>query len=210
MREGEDRRSRLRADRVVGSERVTRRALLAGAALLLVATPAAADRHRRGRRVAAPRIPRDLGPVTRQEVSYATSERPGTILVDTGARMLHLVLAPGRALAYRIGVGRDGFGWSGTVSVGGKAEWPNWRPPAEMRARDPRLPEHVPPGPLNPLGARAIYLHRGGVDTLYRIHGTNETDTIGGSSSSGCFRMSNADVIDLYERVRVGAKVVVQ
>ena len=187
--------------------RLTRRALLTVAALLLLPTPAAAW----GRRVAARqrRIPRDLGPVTRQEVSYATSERPGTILVDTAARTLHLVLAPDRALAYRIGVGRDGFGWSGTVSVGAKAEWPNWRPPAEMRQRDPRLPEHVPPGPLNPLGARAIYLHRGGADTLYRIHGTNETETIGGSSSSGCFRMSNADVIDLYERVRVGAKVVV-
>ena len=181
---------------------LSRRTLLLAGLLLPAASAAWAQRARS-------RVPRSLGPVTRQEVAIATAEPAGTILVDTAARILYLVAAPGRALAYRIGIGREGFGWSGTVSVGGKAEWPNWRPPAEMRARDPSLPEHVPPGPLNPLGARALYLHRNGVDTLYRIHGTNETDTIGGRASSGCFRMSNADVIDLFQRVRIGARVVV-
>ena len=155
------------------------------------------------------RVPRSLGPLSREEVVIDTDESPGTILVDTTARVLHFVLERERALAYRVGIGREGFGWTGRVVVGAKAEWPDWRPPAEMRRRDPSLPEHVPPGPLNPLGARAIYLYKDGLDTLYRIHGTNETETIGNSSSSGCFRLSNADVIDLYDRVRLGTVVIV-
>jgi lipoprotein-anchoring transpeptidase ErfK/SrfK len=154
-------------------------------------------------------IPRDLGPVSRQEVVIETAEPPGTILVDTSARILYLVLKNKHALAYQVGIGRDGYGWTGLVTVGAKKEWPDWRPPPEMRRRDPTLPEHVPPGPLNPLGARALYLHRNGADTLYRIHGTNDTSSIGGSNSSGCFRLSNADVIDLYERVPIGTRVVV-
>ena len=116
----------------------------------------------------------------------------------------------GLGTRYGIGVGRDGFRWSGVVKVGHKAEWPDWRPPAEMKARAPDLPELVPAGPLNPLGARGIYLYRGNADTLYRIHGTNDQSTVGGFASSGCFRMSNADVIDLYSRVKVGATVIVK
>jgi lipoprotein-anchoring transpeptidase ErfK/SrfK len=193
---------------------LTRRALLSAATLMLLAPSSVATENRRNWlvRVGTRRegqIPRDLGPATGQEVSFLTTERQGTILIDTGVNILYLVLGSDRALAYRVGVGREGFGWTGTVEVGAKAEWPSWRPPAEMRARDPRLPEYVPPGPLNPLGARAIYLHRNGVDTLYRIHGTNENQTVGGNASSGCFRLTNTDVIDLYDRVRIGTRVVV-
>lgn len=193
---------------------VSRRTLISAIALLLIGEEGTAeDRNRivcqaRARRVRA-RIPRGLGPASRQEIAYAGAESPGTILIDANARRLYLVLGANRALAYQIGVGRDGFGWTGAVRVGAKAEWPSWRPPAEMRKRDPQLPEHVPPGPLNPLGARAIYLHKNGADTLYRIHGTNETESIGRNSSSGCFRLSNTDIIDLYDRVRIGATVVV-
>ena len=123
---------------------------------------------------------------------------------------LDLVISGNRAIRYRIGVGRDGFRWNGVVKVGRKAEWPDWRPPAEMKARAPELPELVPPGPFNPLGARGIYLYQGSADTLYRIHGTNEQSTVGQFASSGCFRMSNADIIDLYGRVTVGATVIVK
>lgn len=155
------------------------------------------------------RIPTSLGPSTRMAVSYSGKEAPGTILIDTAQKNLYLVTAPDRALAYRIGVGREGFGWTGRVKVGAKAKWPDWRPPKEMKQREPSLPNLVPAGPLNPLGARALYLHKGGVDTLYRIHGTNSVGTIGGNVSSGCFRLTNTDVIDLYERVQVGARVIV-
>jgi lipoprotein-anchoring transpeptidase ErfK/SrfK len=154
-------------------------------------------------------VPRTLGRSTREDVDLATEHRAGTILVNAAERHLHLVTVGGRALRYRIGVGRDGFGWSGRVVVGSKAEWPSWRPPAEMRARRPDLPEVLPPGPLNPLGARALYLYRNGADTLYRIHGTNDETSVGTANSSGCFRMTNTDVIDLYRRVRVGAIVIV-
>jgi lipoprotein-anchoring transpeptidase ErfK/SrfK len=156
------------------------------------------------------RVPRSHGPATRKVVASATREKPGTILISTADRTLDLVLAPGKVARYAIGVGRDGFVWRGTVKVGRKAEWPDWRPPAEMLARDPSLPESVPPGPYNPLGARAIYLYKGGADTLYRIHGTNDADSVGGFVSSGCFRMTNADVLELYEKVEVGAKVIVE
>ena len=155
------------------------------------------------------RIPTSLGPSTRTAIAYSGTEAPRTILIDTAQKMLYLVTASDRALAYRIGVGRDGFGWTGRVTVGAKARWPDWRPPKAMKEREPNLPDLVPAGPLNPLGARALYLYKGGADTLYRIHGTNSTDSIGGNVSSGCFRLTNADAIDLYERVRVGARVIV-
>ncbi|AUX77580.1 L,D-transpeptidase domain-containing protein [Sinorhizobium fredii] len=155
-------------------------------------------------------VPRSLGPSTATIVTAEQSHPPGTIVVLSDKRTLDLVLSRDRALRYRIGVGRDGFRWSGVVKVGRKAEWPEWRPPAEMKARVPGLPELVPAGPFNPMGARGIYLYRGHADTLYRIHGTNEQSTVGEFASSGCFRMSNADVIDLYKRVKVGATVVVK
>ncbi|TCN32664.1 lipoprotein-anchoring transpeptidase ErfK/SrfK [Sinorhizobium americanum] len=155
-------------------------------------------------------VPRSLGPSTATIVTAEQSHPPGTIVVLSDKRTLDLVLSRDRALRYRIGVGRDGFRWSGVVKVGRKAEWPDWRPPAEMKARVQGLPELVPAGPFNPMGARGIYLYRGNADTLYRIHGTNEQSTVGEFASSGCFRMSNADVIDLYKRVQVGATVVVK
>jgi len=144
-----------------------------------------------------------------QEVSYETSHAPGTIVVDTKQRFLYLVLKDGKARRYGVGVGKDGFGWTGTHKITAKREWPDWRPPAEMIARERKkgkiLPTLVKGGPQNPLGARALYLG----STLYRIHGTNAPWTIGQAVSSGCIRMRNEDVIDLYERVPVGTKVVV-
>lgn len=142
-------------------------------------------------------------------VDYPTERRPGTIVIDTRARYLYHVLEGGKAKRYGVGVGRDGFGWSGTVRVGRKAEWPTWTPPAAMRKRQPYLPVSMPGGPANPLGARALYLHEGGRDTLFRIHGSNEPWTIGHAVSSGCFRMRNEDVIELYGQVGVGTSVVV-
>ena len=141
----------------------------------------------------------------RQIVSYATREAPGTIIIDTPNTYLYLVLGGGQAMRYGIGVGRDGFTWSGVQSVTKKAEWPDWTPPPEMIARQPYLPRHMAGGPGNPLGARAMYL--GG--TVYRIHGTNAPETIGTHVSSGCIRLTNEDVSDLYSRVNVGTKVIV-
>lgn len=155
-------------------------------------------------------VPRSLGPKTSTVVTLEKKYPTGTIVVASQERTLDLVLSGNRAIRYSIGVGRDGFRWSGVVKVGRKTEWPDWRPPAEMKVRAPELPELVPPGPFNPLGARGIYLYRGSADTLYRIHGTNEQSTVGQFASSGCFRMSNADIIDLYERVKVGATVIVK
>jgi lipoprotein-anchoring transpeptidase ErfK/SrfK len=141
----------------------------------------------------------------RQVVEYPTAEPTGTIIVDTGNTYLYLVLGGGQAMRYGIGVGREGFEWSGRQRISRMAEWPDWRPPSEMLARDPDLPGFLPGGLQNPLGARALYLG----DTLYRIHGTNEPSSIGTFRSSGCIRMLNADVIDLYQRVSLGAQVVV-
>jgi lipoprotein-anchoring transpeptidase ErfK/SrfK len=141
----------------------------------------------------------------RQTVDYPTHEPASTIIVDTANTYLYLVLGNGQAIRYGIGVGREGFTWSGRERVSRMAEWPNWRPPADMVARSPDLPDFVPGGLDNPLGARALYLG----DTLYRIHGTNEPSSIGTFASSGCIRMLNADVIDLYRRVSVGTQVVV-
>jgi lipoprotein-anchoring transpeptidase ErfK/SrfK len=142
-------------------------------------------------------------------VSDPTGESPGTIVIDTRSRYLYLVLADGMAQRYGVGVGREGFGWSGRVRVGRKAEWPTWTPPAEMRKRQPYLPVSMSGGPSNPLGARALYLYDGGRDTLFRIHGSNEPWTIGHAVSSGCFRMRNEDVIELYSRASIGTRVVV-
>ncbi len=141
----------------------------------------------------------------RQVVSYATREAPGTIIIDTPNTYLYLVLRNGQAIRYGIGVGRDGFTWSGVQSITKKAEWPDWTPPAEMIARQPYLPRYMAGGPGNPLGARAMYL--GG--TIYRIHGTNAPGTIGTQVSSGCIRLTNEDVADLYSRVNVGTRVIV-
>jgi lipoprotein-anchoring transpeptidase ErfK/SrfK len=141
----------------------------------------------------------------RQMVSYATREAPGTIIIDTPNTYLYLVVGGGQAMRYGIGVGRDGFTWSGTQSITKKAEWPDWTPPPEMIARQPYLPRQMAGGPGNPLGARAMYL--GG--TIYRIHGTNAPGTIGTRVSSGCIRLTNEDVADLYSRVNVGTKVIV-
>ena len=141
----------------------------------------------------------------RQEVDYTGPEAPGTIVVDTPDRFLFLVEPHGKALRYGIGVGRPGFEWSGVKRISRKSEWPDWTPPAQMLLRRPDLPRHMAGGPDNPLGARALYLG----SSLYRIHGTNEPSTIGHNVSSGCIRMMNEDVIDLYDRVPVGAKVIV-
>jgi lipoprotein-anchoring transpeptidase ErfK/SrfK len=142
----------------------------------------------------------------RAEVDYGGSEAPGTIVVDTPNKFLYLVHGRGHATRYGIGVGRPGFEWSGVKTISRKAEWPDWTPPAEMLARRPDLPRHMEGGPANPLGARAMYLG----SSLYRIHGTNEPHTIGQNVSSGCIRMMNDDVVDLYNRVPVGARVVVR
>jgi len=149
-------------------------------------------------RPAAVRIPREM-------VAYNGPHGPGTIIVDTSERRLYLVMAGGRAMKYGIGVGRAGFEWAGTKTISRKEEWPDWRPPADMLRRRPDLPRYMAGGPDNPLGARAMYLG----DSLYRIHGSNEPETIGQAVSSGCIRMLNEDVVDLYQRVKVGTKVVV-
>jgi len=141
----------------------------------------------------------------RQVVGYSGSEAPGTIVIDTGSTFLYLVQPGGRAIRYGIGVGRDGFRWSGTQAITKKAEWPDWTPPAEMIARQPYLPRFMAGGETNPLGARAMYLG----STIYRIHGTNAPSTIGTRVSSGCIRLTNDDVADLYSRVTIGTKVIV-
>jgi len=141
----------------------------------------------------------------RQIVAYTGSEAPGTIIIDTPNTFLYFVMGNGRAMRYGIGVGRDGFRWSGVQHITKKAEWPDWTPPAEMIARQPYLPRFMAGGPTNPLGARAMYLG----NTVYRIHGTNAPSTIGHRVSSGCIRLTNEDVIDLASRVTVGTKVVV-
>jgi lipoprotein-anchoring transpeptidase ErfK/SrfK len=151
---------------------------------------------------AASELPANL---RRQVVAYATSEAPGTIVIDTPHTYLYLVLGNGKAMRYGIGVGREGFTWSGTQAITRKQEWPDWTPPPEMVRRQPYLPRFMAGGPGNPLGARAMYLG----ETIYRIHGTNAPETIGHQVSSGCIRMLNEDVTDLYGRVNVGTKVVV-
>ena len=143
--------------------------------------------------------------IPRQTVFYSGPQKPGTIVINTSERRLYLVQDGGMALKYGIGVGREGFQWAGTQAITRKAEWPDWRPPEEMLKRRPDLPRYMPGGPNNPLGARALYLG----ESLYRIHGSNEPETIGQAVSSGCIRLTNDDVIDLYNRVKVGTNVVV-
>jgi lipoprotein-anchoring transpeptidase ErfK/SrfK len=146
------------------------------------------------------------GPFARQLVFFRSNEPPGTLVIHTSERFLYLVMPNNRALRYGIGVGREGFTWSGLVKITRKAEWPDWTPPPEMIARQPYLPRFMAGGPGNPMGARAMYLG----STVYRIHGTNQPETIGQSISSGCFRLANGDVIDLYSRAGQGAKVVIR
>jgi lipoprotein-anchoring transpeptidase ErfK/SrfK len=152
--------------------------------------------------IATPDIPARL---RRQVVDYSTAETRGTVIVDTPNTYLYFVLGGGKAIRYGIGVGRDGFTWSGTKTIERKSEWPDWLPPADMLARQPYLPRFMAGGPGNPLGARAMYLS----GTIYRIHGTNKPSSIGTHVSSGCIRMLNEDVTDLYNRTRVGTRVVV-
>ncbi|WP_321499287.1 L,D-transpeptidase [Breoghania sp.] len=165
-----------------------------------------APRRRQAAVHPAPRKQRRMDPAFLPTVvDYDGAETPGTIIIDTPSRYLYLVEAGGKARRYGVGVGRPGFQWAGVHKVTRKAEWPDWRPPAEMRKRQPNLPAHMPGGPRNPLGARALYLG----STLYRIHGSNEPWSIGRAVSSGCIRMRNEDVQDLYARVDVGTRVIV-
>lgn len=186
----------------------------AGMALAMIATGAEAQPQT----TASDAIPKHLSKTVpdkfnRRKVRFSSTEAPGTIIVDTNNKFLYYVEGPNTATRYGIGVGREGYGWSGVVSIGRKAEWPTWTPPAEMRAREAReghiLPAVMKGGEDNPLGARAMYLYKGNRDTIFRIHGTNQPWSIGLNLSSGCIRMMNKDVIDLYERASVGTKVVV-
>ena len=142
----------------------------------------------------------------RQLVSYRTAEAPGTIIVHTSERFLYVIQPNGRAIRYGIGVGRDGFQWQGLLKISRKQEWPDWTPPPEMIERQPYLPRFMAGGPGNTMGARALYLG----NTVYRIHGTNQPQTIGTAVSSGCFRLANPEIMDLYERIAVGTKVIVR
>jgi lipoprotein-anchoring transpeptidase ErfK/SrfK len=155
--------------------------------------------------VEPPKAAEGPGALVRQVVDYASRQTPGTVIIDTGNTFLYFVLNDRQAMRYGIGVGREGFTWAGEQTVARKAEWPDWHPPAEMVSRQPYLPRFMAGGLGNPLGARAMYLG----ETEYRIHGTNKPDTIGKRVSSGCIRLTNDDVVDLYERVKVGAKVIV-
>ena len=160
----------------------------------------------------APPMPSDLDPIrARYRITNPTAEKvPGTVVVDSNAKFLYLIEENNMALRYPIAVGQDAYVWSGVAKVGRKAEWPTWTPGPEARSLNPGLPGVVPGGPNSPLGARAIYLYDNGKDTQYRIHGTNEPESIGRNQSLGCIRMYNIDVIDLYSRVKDGAKVVVE
>ncbi|WP_186418874.1 L,D-transpeptidase [Bosea sp. CS1GBMeth4] len=188
--------------------RFFRLALIAGTAFAATATAAVAEIDPLTRqplvtyvdpaKAQATAIPREI-------VSYDGKQRPGTIVINTAERRLYFVLPEGKAVRYGVGVGRPGFEWGGTQTITRKAEWPSWTPPSQMLKRRPDLPRFMPGGPENPLGARAMYLG----STLYRIHGSNEPETIGQAVSSGCIRMLNEDVIDLYERAKVGTRVVV-
>src|SRR5438105_2625387 len=145
-------------------------------------------------------------------VWFDSPEEPGTIIIDTSTRTLDYILGDGQAIRYGVAVGKEGFDWAGIANIGRKVEWPSWTPPKDMIVRRPELAEYVngmPGGPDNPLGARAMYLYAGGRDTLYRIHGTNEPQSIGHAASSGCIRMLNEEVIDLYNRSPIGTKVIV-
>lgn len=184
--------------------------LLGIAAMVSMVLPAGSDTAQAGRfNFTAENGPTASRYKGKQIVDYQTSHAKGTIIVNTKERMLYFVIGGGKAVRYGVGVGRQGFSWNGAAKIARKAEWPAWRPPAEMRKREPHLPAYMEGGPNNPLGARALYLFQGGRDTLYRIHGTSQPHTIGLAVSSGCIRMLNEEVIDLYQRVKIGARVVV-
>lgn len=199
---------------------ISRRGLLLGMSALLAGCAASGPDHRANyaarpnemfplKAVPLDQIDPDL---RRQEVAYPSDDAIGTIVVDTPARRLYYILGNGRAMRYGVGVGREGLALSGGAYIGRKAEWPSWTPTLNMQRREERyrkLAGGMPGGPNNPLGARAIYLYRGGNDTHFRIHGTNQPQSIGHAMSSGCVRMMNHDVIDLYERAIVGGRVVV-
>ncbi|WLS01655.1 L,D-transpeptidase [Shinella oryzae] len=198
---------------------ISRRGFLLGASALLAgcATNGTSDRANYGDRLDE-RHPLKAMPLDkikpelrRQEVAYTTTHAPGTVVVDTPARRLYYVLGDGRAIRYGIGVGRQGYSLAGSAYIGRKAEWPSWTPTPNMIRRDPqknlKYAGGVPGGLNNPLGARAIYLYQNGNDTMFRIHGTNQPWSIGQAMSSGCVRMLNHDVIDLYERVKTGGRV---
>ncbi len=205
------------AETVVDTEHkvciISRRGFLAGVSLTGGALCLA------GCATTAPVQSRTVDPAYRRTVvDYDTREPPGTILVDPGNHFLYAVQTGGQALRYGVGVGGEGFGWSGVATINAKREWPDWYPPKEMLQRKPELVASMsqlqgglgmPGGPENPLGARAMYLWQGNKDTLYRIHGTNEPWTIGQNVSSGCIRLTNEDVTDLYDRTAVGTKVIV-
>lgn len=192
--------------------RLSRRSLIMGAAASLVTVPAFADQSD-DPFILPPfdenKLPKDF---RRAVVAYNGRHWPGTIIVDTQARQLYLVLDNKKAIRYGCAVGRDGFRWAGLADVGRKVMWPRWTPPKSMIARSPekaKWANGMPGGPANPLGARALYLFQNGSDTLYRIHGTNEPLSIGKFASSGCIRMVNQDVIDLYRRAPIGSRVIV-
>lgn len=185
-----------------------RLALIAGTAVAATATAAVAEIDPLTRQPLVTYVDPAKAQATaipREVVSFGGTYRPGTIVINTSERRLYFVLPDGKAVRYGVGVGRPGFDWAGSQTITRKAEWPGWTPPAQMLKRRPDLPRFMPGGPENPLGARAMYLG----STLYRIHGSNEPETIGQAVSSGCIRMLNEDVIDLYERAKVGTRVVV-
>jgi lipoprotein-anchoring transpeptidase ErfK/SrfK len=189
--------------------RFFRLALIAGTAVAATATAAIAEIDPLTRQPLVTYVDPAKAQATaipREVVSFSGTYRPGTIVINTSERRLYFVLPDGKAVRYGVGVGRPGFDWAGSQTVTRKAEWPGWTPPAQMLKRRPDLPRYMPGGIDNPLGARALYLG----SSLYRIHGSNEPETIGQAVSSGCFRMTNDDVMDLYDRVRVGATVYIQ
>ena len=215
---------------VPAANAISRRLVLAGLAASLAACQQTASRDANPETASPqyadlyPPLPNEPFPVPgvpqgaiparymRQQVDYATAEPPGTIVVDPGAKFLYLVQENGKAMRYGVGVGREGFGWNGAATIQMKRVWPRWTPPAEMILRQPELEEYrngMPGGLSNPLGARALYLFQNGRDTLYRLHGTNEPRSIGSNVSSGCVRLVNQDIIDLFSRVPVGTRVVV-
>ncbi len=194
------------------ANRLSRRSLIMGVAASVIAAPAFADQSD-DPFVLPPFDEKKLPPPFRRAiVAYNGRHWPGTIIVDTQERQLYLVLANKKAIRYGCAVGRDGFRWAGLADVGRKVMWPRWTPPKSMIARNPekaKWANGMPGGPDNPLGARALYLFQNGNDTLYRIHGTNEPLSIGKFASSGCIRMVNQDVIDLYRRAPIGSRVIV-
>lgn len=191
-------------------QHITRRGLVLGSLALMLFGCTSGDGPPLGYRFA--RDPDSDPRYRRQEVAYTGSEPPGTIVVDTASRYLYFVEADGLATRYGVAVGEEGLSFKGEATIGYKAEWPSWKPTNDMIQRKPRLAKYadgVPGGPLNPLGAAALYLYQGGQDTLFRLHGTNAPWSIGRAVSNGCIRLTNANIVDLYSRARVGTRVVV-